>query len=205
MCTAGQRVSLTITGPGPSFSKTGIRIASHHEKNPFTVGKLGIPLNMLEEDLILLWEGSYNRNCFKNVSGAINGFRIAFHLKMGQEKILVSVSPEYDQDKKRWFAVMSLSYPDGSKTLTVAALGCHSIAVCSPPGHYILGKELHQQHCPLVHNTSAVKDMEASGFLSQQKRLGGINFCSKRNIYRQKSSHQIWIKFEDAKRASKDV
>merc|ERR1712240_590461 len=51
---------------------------------------------------------------------------------------------------------------------------------------------------------SAVKDIEASGFLSQQKRLGGTNFCSKRNIYRQKSSRQIWIKFEDAKKASKD-
>ena len=93
------------------------------------------------------------------MSGAINGFRIAFNLKMGQEKILDSVSPEYDQDKKRQFAVISLSYPDGSKTLTVAALGGHSVAVCSPPGHYILGKELLQQHCPLVHNTSAVKDI----------------------------------------------
>ena len=99
---------------------------------------------------------------------------------------------------------MSLCHPDGSKTLTVAALGGHSVAVCSPPGHYILGEESLQQHCPLVHNTSAVKDIEASGFLSQQRRLGGINFCSKRNIYRQKSSHQIWIKFEDAKRASKE-
>ena len=169
------------------------------------MGKVGIPLNTFEKDLlILLWEGSCNRNHFKNVSGAINGFRIAFNPKMGQEKILVSVSPEYDQNKKRRFAVMSLSYPDGSKTLTVAALGGHSVAVCSPPGHYILGKESLQQHCPLVHNTSAVKDIEASGFLSQQKRLGGINFCSKRNIYRQKASHQIWIKFEDAKRASKD-
>ena len=85
-----------------------------------------------------------------------------------------------------------------------SCLGGHSFPVCSPPGHYILGKESLQQHCPLVHNTSAVKDIEASGFLSQQKRLGGTNFCSKRNIYRQKSSHQIWIKFEDAKRASKD-
>ena len=125
---------------------------------------------------------------------------------MGQEKILLSVSPDYDQYKKRRFAAMSLSYPDGSKALTVAALGGwgHPVAVCSPPGHYILGKETLQQHCPLVHNTSAVKDIEASGFLLQQKRLGGINFCSKRNIYRQKSSRQIWIKFEDAKKASKD-
>ena len=100
--------------------------------------------------------------------------------------------------------VVCLSYPDGCKTLIAAALGGYSFPVCSPPGHYILGKESLQQHCPLVHNTSAVKDIEASGFLSQQKRLSGTNFCSKRNIYKQKSSYQIWIKFQDAKRASKD-
>ena len=99
---------------------------------------------------------------------------------------------------------MCLSYPDGSKTLAQAALGGHSVAVCSPPGYYILGKGSLQQHCPLVHNLSAVKDIKASGFLSQQRRIGGINFCSKRNIYRQNTSHQIWIKFEDAKKASKD-
>ena len=74
---------LSKSAPQPFF-QTGIRIASHHEKKPFTVGKVGIPLNMLEEDLlILLWEGSCNRNHFKNVSGAINGFRIAFNLQMG--------------------------------------------------------------------------------------------------------------------------
>lgn len=146
-----------------------------------------------------LAQGSYSTR-----DGSVPIEEVERSLEMGQEKILLSVSPDYDQDKKRRFAVMSLSYPDGSKTLTVAALGGHSVAVCSPPGHYILGKESLQQHCPLVHNTSAVKDIEASGFLSQQKRLGGINFCSKRNIYRQKSTHQIWLKFEDAKRASKD-
>ena len=36
------------------FSQTGIRIASHREKNPFTVGKVGILLNTLEEDLLIL-------------------------------------------------------------------------------------------------------------------------------------------------------
>ena len=91
-----------------------------------------------------------------------------------------------------------------SGRLATGSLGGSFHGSLFAPGHYILGKELLQQHCPLVHNTSAVKDIEASGFLSQQKRLGGTNFCSKRNIYRQKSSHQIWIKFEDAKRASKD-
>ena len=146
-----------------------------------------------------LAKGSYSTR-----DGSVPIEEVEKSLKISQDKILVSVSPEYDQDKKRRFAVLRLSHPDGSQTLTVAALGGHSVAVCSPPGHYILGEESLQQHCPLVHNTSAVKDIEASGFLSQQRRIGGINFCSKRNIYRQNTSHHIWIKFEDAKRASKE-
>ena len=57
---------------------------------------------------------------------------------MDREKILISVSPDYDQDKKQHFFITSLTHPDGSKALRIAALGGHSVADSSPPGHYIL-------------------------------------------------------------------
>ena len=130
--------------------------------------------------------------------GSVEIEEVERSLGMDREKILVAVSPEYDEEKKRRFVVIKLVHPDGSISLRIAALGGHSVAVSSPPGHYILGKESLLQLCPLVHNTSAIKEIKESGFLSQQGRQGGINLCSKVNNYRLKSSHQIHVDAENS-------
>ena len=65
-----------------------------------------------------LAQGSYSTR-----DGSVPIEEVEKSLKISQDKILVSVSPEYDQDKKRQFAVLRLSHLDGSQTLTVAALG----------------------------------------------------------------------------------
>jgi hypothetical protein len=124
-------------------------------------------------------------------------------LGVDREKLLVAINPEYDEGKKRRFVVMKLVHPSQSVDLRIAALGGHSVAVSSPPGHFILGKESLLQLCPLIHNTSAISEIQESGVLSQQRRQGGVNFCSKENNYRQKSSHLIRIDFQKAEDASK--
>ena len=135
---------------------------------------------------------------YSHRDGSVGMDKAEKSLGMSREKILVAVHPEYDEEKKRRFVVLELVHPDASKSMRIAALGGHSVAVSSPPGHFILGKESMSQLCPLIHNTSSVKEIRDSGFLSQQGRKGGINFCSKVNKYRKKASHEIHV---DAERA----
>ena len=58
-----------------------------------------------------------------------------------------------------------------------------------------MGAELLDIYGQLVHNTSAKKQIEESGFLSQQGRKGGIKLATKQvaDQYRPLASHQIVI------------
>ena len=94
--------------------------------------------------------------------------------------------------------MMKKDHPDASVTIRVAALGGHSMEILAPPGHYLLGKESLKQLCPLVHNTSAVKDISSAGFISQQQRKGGVNFCAKESKYRPKASHAVKVETDSA-------
>ena len=116
------------------------------------------------------------------------------------ELILIAVNPAFDVNHKRRFLAMEKIYPSGLKVVVLAALGGHSCDVQSPPGHYQLSKESLEQLSPLVHSTSAVKEIQKSGFLMQQQRVGGINLSSssKAHHFRPKSSHVIEI---DTKRS----
>lgn len=138
---------------------------------------------------------------YSRMDGSVQIEKAEKSLRISREKILIAVHPEYDEEKKRCFVVLEHIYPDASKSMRVAALGGHSVAITSPPGHYLLGKESLCQLCPLIHNTSSAREIQESGFLSQQQRLGGISLCSKQNKYRKKSTHEIHI---DAQRALKD-
>ena len=105
------------------------------------------------------------------------------------------MSPAFDRNHKRKFLVTEKLYPGGQTLVLVAALGGHSLEVQSPPGHYQLGKESLLELSPLVHNTSAVKEIQKSGFLMQQEKVGGINLSlsSKAHLFRPKSTHVIEI------------
>ena len=78
----------------------------------------------------------------------------------------------------------------------------HSLCVTwimAPPGHYVLGKESISQLTPLTHRTSAAKDIIKAGYLCQQRRNGGINLSSGKNLYRERASHEIDVNAESAK------
>ena len=75
------------------------------------------------------------------------------------ELILIAVSQAFDRNHKRRFLVTEKLYP----LVLVAALGGHSLEVQSPPGHYQLGKESLLELSLLVHNTSAVKEIQKLG------------------------------------------
>ena len=119
-------------------------------------------------------------------------------LCFSREKILLATSPMYDTERKVQFVALEFFHPDASVTIRVAALGGHSFGVLAPPGHYLLGKESLQQLCPLVHNTSAVKDILLAGFISQQQRKGGVNFCAKESNYRPNASHAVKVETDSA-------
>ena len=114
------------------------------------------------------------------------------------EKILLATSPMYDTERKVRFVALEFFHPDTSVTIRVAALGGHSMGILAPPGHYLLGKESLQQLCPLVHNTSAVKEISLAGFISQQQRKGGVNFSAKESNYRPNASHAVKVETDSA-------
>ena len=99
------------------------------------------------------------------------------------------MSPAIDRNPKRRFLVTEKLYPGGQTLVLVGPLGGHSL------GHYQLGKESLLELSLLVHNTSAVKEIQKSGFLMQQERVGGINLSlsSKAHLFRPKSTHVIEI------------
>ena len=120
------------------------------------------------------------------------------NLGFPSEKILLATSPMYDAERKVRFVVLEFIHPDASVTIKVAALGGHSMGILAPPGHYLLGRESLQQLCPLVHNTSAVQDISSAGFISQQQRKGGVNFCAKESNYRPNASHAVKVETNSA-------
>lgn len=140
-------------------------------------------------------EGQYCK-----VDGSIELSELERSTGITAELILIAVSPAFDMNHKRRFLVIEKIYPGGQTIVLLAALGGHSCEVQSPPGHYQLGKESLEQLSPLVHSTSAVKEIQKSGFLMQQERVGGINLSSssKAHLFRPKSSHVIEI---DTKRS----
>ena len=79
--------------------------------------------------------------------------------------------------------------------VSVAALGGHSVFIANPIGQYQLGAEFLDIYGQLVLNTSAKKQIEDSGFLSQQGRKGGINLATKQvaDQYCPSASHRIVI------------
>ena len=116
-------------------------------------------------------------------------------LKVREEWILTATSPAYDKNNKRRFVVIENIHSDGNVIVSLAALGRHSIFIPNPIGLYQMGAELLDIYGQLVHNTSAKKQIEESGFLSQQGRKGGIKLATKQvaNQYRPLASHQIVI------------
>ena len=116
-------------------------------------------------------------------------------LKVREEWILTVTSPAYDKNNKRRFVVIKNIHPDTNVIVSVAALGGHSIFIPNPIGLYQMGAELLDIYGQLVHNTSAKKQIEESGFLSQQGRKGGIKLATKQvaDQYRPLASHQIVI------------
>ena len=138
-------------------------------------------------------EGKYSRQ-----DGSVPISALEVSLGVPIEKILRAVSPEYDTEKKRRFVVLEYLHPNTTVTVRVAALGGHSIKILAPPGHFLLGKEAFQQLCPLLHNTSAVNNIKKDGFISQQGRKGGINFCPKENKYRLGSTHSVILDEESS-------
>ena len=86
-------------------------------------------------------------------------------------------------------------HPDTNVIVSVAALGGHSIFIPNPIGLHQMGAELLDIYGQLVHNTSAKKQIEESGFLSQQGRTGGIKPATKQvaDQYHPLASHQIVI------------
>ena len=130
-------------------------------------------------------EGRYSRQ-----DGSVPISALEASLGVPTKKILQAVSPEYDTEKKRRFVVLEHLHPD--------ALGGHSIKILAPPGHFLLGKEAFQQLCPFLHNTSAVNNIKKDGFISQQGRKGGINFCPKENKYRLGSTHSVILDEESS-------
>ena len=130
--------------------------------------------------------------------GSVPIFALERSLSLPREKILLATSPMYDEERKRRFVVLEFFHPDASVTIRVAALGGHSMEILAPPGHYLLGKESLKQLCPLVHNTNAVKDISSAGFISQQQRKGGVNFCAKESKYRPNASHAVKVETDSA-------
>ena len=135
-------------------------------------------------------EGQYCK-----VDGSIELSELERSTGITAESILIAVNPAFDMNHKRRFLVIEKIYPGGQTIVLLAALGGHSCEVQSPPGHYLLCKESLEQLSPLIHSTSAVKEIQKSGFLMQKQRVGGINLCSssKAHHFRPKSSHVIEI------------
>lgn len=140
---------------------------------------------------------------FSKIDGSMEVGFVQKCLGISKEEILCVTHPIFGEDDgpgerlgKRRFVVLELFHPDFSRTTRIAALGGHSKEVLAPPGHYQLGIESISQISPLTHNTSAVEAITQSGYLSQQKRLGGINFSSGKNSYRHKATHKIQVNAE---------
>ena len=70
--------------------------------------------------------------------------------------------------------------------------------IMAPPGHYVLGKESISQLTPLTHRTNAAKDIIKAGYLCQQRRNGGINLSSGKNLYRERASYEIEVNAKSA-------
>ena len=123
-------------------------------------------------------------------------------LKVREEWILTVTSPAYDKNNKRRFVVIENIHPDTNVIVSVAALGGHSIFIPNPIGQYQMGAESLVIYEQLVHNTSAKKQIEESGFLSQQGRKGGINFATKQvaKQYRRVEKFQSLLIFSVLKR-----
>ena len=78
----------------------------------------------------------------------------------------------------------------------MAALGGHSVEIMAPPGHYMLGMESIHQLGPFTHRTNAVQKIIETGTFCQQKRKGGINLCTGKNVYRASATHEIEVDAE---------
>ena len=133
------------------------------------------------------------RNRYSKVDGSIDVRDASTFLDFPVSKIFTIVHPSYDKDEKRRFVIYESFSNCASKNFRIAALGRHSFPVYSPPGHYQLEYTSIVQLEPLIHRTSLVEEIKKSGYLSQQSRFGGINFCSKKNSYRREATHEIHV------------
>ena len=145
-----------------------------------------------------LRHGMQNENFCHN-DGSVPLTDLAKLLKVREEWILAATSPAYDKNNKRRFAVIENIHADGNVIVSVAALGGHSIFIPNPIGQYQMGAESLDIYGQLVHNTSAKKQIEESGFLSQQGRKGGINLATMQvaDQYRPMASHRIVIRAKE--------
>ena len=132
-------------------------------------------------------------NSFSKINGSVDVKEASVCLKIQLEKVFQIVHPSYDKGSKRRFVIYETISNGSSSNFRIAALGGHSFPVFSPVGQYQLEITSIVQLTPLIHKTSFVKEIKKSGFLSQQSRFGGINFCSKENHYREGSSHEIHV------------
>ena len=137
------------------------------------------------------------------IDGGVDTKVISQSLGFKEDDLLLVTHPAFGDEadegmRKRRFAVMEYIFPNKHKVTKIGALGGHSCEVMAPPGHYILAKESISQLGPIVHHTCATREIIEAGYLCQQRRKGGINFSTGKNVYRERATHAIEVDADSA-------